>query len=69
MSNRMVALFQGDAADGGLRLLARTRDPALVRQVRRWFLTRSRTDAERVLRNQDDSAGTPTVQEPEGGGQ
>ena len=33
----LVALFEGDAQGPGLRLLDRSRDPELVRQVRRWF--------------------------------
>ena len=37
MSSHIVALFEGDSQDSGLRLLARTRNPRLVRQVRQWF--------------------------------
>jgi len=37
MSSHIVALFEGDPQDSGLRLLARTRNPRLVRQVRQWF--------------------------------
>ncbi len=36
-NSHMVALFEGDPQDSGLRLLARTRNPRLVRQVRQWF--------------------------------
>ena len=37
MNSHLVALFEGDPQDSGLRLLARTRNPRLVRQVRQWF--------------------------------
>ncbi len=41
---QLVVLFEGDAGGPGLRLVDRTRDPQLVRQVRQWFATRRRAE-------------------------
>jgi hypothetical protein len=50
MSEHIVALFEGDPTGSGLRLLARSRDPKLVRQVRQWFAADRRAEVTRLER-------------------
>ncbi len=45
MGEELVAIFEGDVDGTGLRLIARSRDPGLVRRVRSLFAEQSREQA------------------------
>lgn len=46
MGERVVALFEGNAESGTLRLIGRTRDPAIVREVGQRIAIDRRAEAE-----------------------